>query len=57
MVASNERHKRRMVVDYSRTINRYIDLDAFPIPRVEKLAHKMEKHKVYDYRNVILQVA
>ena len=33
--------KRRMVIDYSRTINRFTLLDAYPLPRIEDLANKI----------------
>ena len=41
LVAMDERHKRRMVVDYSRTIKRFTLLDAYPIPRIHDLVHKL----------------
>ena len=28
-------HKKRLVVDYSQTINRYTQLDAYPLPRID----------------------
>ena len=30
VVTKNERHKKRLVIDYSQTINKYTNLDAFP---------------------------
>ena len=36
LVVKNEQSgKRRMVIDYSRTINRFTQLDAYPIPQIE----------------------
>ena len=34
VVTTNERHKRRMVIDYSQTINRYTQKDAYPLPHI-----------------------
>ena len=30
VVTKNERHKKRLVIDYSQTINKYTNLDAYP---------------------------
>ena len=32
LVTTNETHRKRMVVDYSQTINRFTHLDAYPLP-------------------------
>ena len=34
LVVSPENHKKRLVVDYSQTINRFTLLDAYPLPRI-----------------------
>ena len=47
LVTKDDRHKRRMVVDYSRTINRFTLLDAYPMPRIHDLVHKIAKYKVF----------
>ena len=44
---SNERHRKRLVVDYSRTINRFPRLDAYPLPRIDDLATELSNHKYY----------
>jgi len=36
LVTKDERHRRRMVIDYSRTINRFTALDAYPLPRIDQ---------------------
>ena len=36
LVARDERHKSRMVVDYSQTVNRFILLDAYPLPNIDE---------------------
>ena len=38
VVVKNEQSgKRQMVIDYSRTINHYTSLDAYPLPHIEKI--------------------
>ena len=39
LVTGGDRQKRRMVVDYSRTINKYTTLDAYPLPTYLTLIH------------------
>ena len=46
LIASNAR-KRRMVVDFSRTINRFTLLDAFPLPKIDELVNEVAKNKVF----------
>ena len=36
LVARDGRHKRRMVVDYSQTMNTYTLLDAYPLPNINE---------------------
>ena len=47
LVASDERHKKRMVVDYSQTINRFTYLDAYPLPRIDKQVEAMAEYSVF----------
>ena len=35
VITTNERHKKRMCVDYSQTINKLTYLDAYPLPRID----------------------
>ena len=37
--------KLRMVVDYSKTINKYTPLDAYPMPRIDDLLNKVSQGK------------
>ncbi|CAH8626418.1 unnamed protein product [Dicrocoelium dendriticum] len=39
--------KKRMVVDYSQTINRFTYLDAYPLPRIDDLIDKIARFDVY----------
>ena len=60
LVTKNERQKRRMVVDYSRTVNKFTPLDAYPLPNMEEMAHKVAESSVFstfDLRSAYHQVA
>lgn len=43
----NSSRKRRLVVDYSQTINRFTLLDAYPLPNIDDLVNKIAKYKVF----------
>ena len=47
VVTKSENHKKRMVIDYSRTINRYTLLDAYPLPRINDLVRKISNSSVF----------
>ena len=47
LVTKNERHKKRMVIDYSQTINRYTFKDAYPLPRIDEQIHALAQCKVF----------
>ncbi len=42
-----DRHKKRLCIDYSQTINQYTELDAYPLPRIEDIVHNLAKYKVF----------
>ena len=44
---TNERHKKRVVIDYSQTINRFTELNAHPIPRIDEQINKIARGKVF----------
>ncbi|KAJ8887236.1 hypothetical protein PR048_013451 [Dryococelus australis] len=46
IVVISENHRRRMSVDYSQTINRYTELDAFPLPRIDDIVNKVVSYKI-----------
>ena len=46
LIVTNERQRKRLVVDYSRTINRFTRLDAYPLPRMDDLAQEIAKYKI-----------
>ena len=43
LVTKDERHKRRMVVDYSQTINKFTLLDAYPLPNIDEQVSEIAK--------------
>ena len=47
LVAKDDRHKKRLVIDYSQTINRYTPLDAYPLPKIETIVNEVSKGKFY----------
>lgn len=47
LVTKNETHRKRLVIDYSQTINRYTELDAYPLPNIEDLVAKVAKNKIF----------
>ena len=47
LILTNERQRKRLVVDYSRTINRFTRLDAYPLTRMDYLAQEIAKYKIY----------
>lgn len=59
LVTTNERHKKRMVVDYSQTINKFTYLDAYPLPRIDELVSKISKYEFFstlDLRSAYHQI-
>ena len=60
LVTSNDNHKKRMVIDYSQTINRYTLLDAYPLPRIDEMVVHVAQYKIFstlDLRNAYHQVS
>lgn len=59
LVTSNERHKKRLVIDYSQTINKYTELDAYPFPNINQMVSDIAKYKIYstlDLRSAYHQI-
>ena len=47
------------MIDYSRTVNRYTELDAYPLPRIDDMANKISKYKyfaTYDLKTAYHQI-
>ena len=47
LVARDGRHKPRMVVNYSQTVNRYTILDAYPLPNINEQISEIAKWNVF----------
>ena len=47
LITSDGRHKKRMVIDYSQTVNRFTTLNAYPLPRIDDLASKVSKFRIF----------
>ena len=47
VVTWNENNKKRMVVDYSQTVNRFTLLDAYPLPRIDDTICAIALYRVY----------
>ena len=45
LVVDNRKEKRRMCIDYSRTINLFTELDAYPLPSIESIVNEVAKWK------------
>ena len=43
----SETHRKRMVVDYKQTINRFTELDAYPLPDAEKMVRDISQYKYF----------
>ncbi len=59
VVTRNENNKRRMVVDYSQTLNRFTLLDAYPLPRIDDTIKAIAQYQVFstiDLRSAYHQV-
>ena len=59
LITKDERHKKRMVIDYSQTVNRFTHLDAYPLPRIDELINEIAKTKYYstvDLKSAYYQV-
>ena len=59
LVTSNERHRKRMVVDYSRTINKFCELDGYPFPNIDEMANKVAQfsfYSTYDLKSAYHQI-
>ena len=42
-----ENQRKRMVVDYSQTINKFTNLDAYPLPRMDDIVNKLAGYRVF----------
>eukprot|EP00794_Sanderia_malayensis_P020739 gene20739-22770_t len=59
VVTKDDNHKKRLAIDYSQTINRFTQLDAFPLPRINDLVNDIAQYRVFstiDLRSAYHQV-
>ena len=59
VVREDGNHKRRMVIDYSQTVNKYTCLDAYPLPNIESTVRKLAQYKFFstiDLRSAYHQI-
>ena len=49
VIVSDEcnRHKKRMYVDYSQTINIYTELDAYPLPQIDDMVNELAQYNIF----------
>jgi len=47
VVVKNASSKKRLCIDYSQTINRYTQLDAYPIPKIESIIEEVSKNNFF----------
>ena len=47
VVTRSERHRKRLVIDYSETINRFTQLDAYPMPRIDDTVNQIAQYTVF----------
>ena len=47
LIVTNEHQRKRLVVDYSRTIYRFTRLDAYSLPRMDDFVQEITKYKIY----------
>ena len=56
---STERHRKRLCVDYSQTINLFTELDAYPLPRIDEMINNLANYKLfstYDLKSAYHQI-
>ena len=46
-VVKNQNHKKRLTIDYSETINKFTQLDAYPVPRIDDLVEQIAQYTVF----------
>ena len=47
LVAKETNHRKRLVIDYSQTVNRYTQLDAYPLPNLDSVVRQAAQYKVF----------
>ncbi|KAL7672717.1 hypothetical protein ACOME3_007598 [Neoechinorhynchus agilis] len=47
LIVRSNASKPRMVIDYASTINKYTELDAYPLPKIDDLAREVAQYKYF----------
>ena len=47
-----EQQKKCLAIDYSETINRFTQLDAYPFPKVDEIINKIAKYRYFSTINL-----
>ena len=47
LVVTQDNHKKRMVIDYTQTINKFTFVDSYPLPRMHDVIQKVAQYKIY----------
>ena len=47
LITTNENHKKRNVVDYSQTINRYTQLNTYLLPCIDEMVSDITKYRIF----------
>ena len=42
-----ENHRKRLLIDYSQTINKFTQLDAYPLPFMQDVVYNVAQYKIY----------
>ncbi|KRX22741.1 Retrovirus-related Pol polyprotein from transposon 17.6 [Trichinella nelsoni] len=59
LVVTSDNHKKRMVIDYSQTINRFTLLDAYPLSKINDMVQAISKYRFFstvDRKNAHYQI-
>ena len=52
LVVTPENHKKRLVMDYSQTINWFTLLDAYPLPRMKDMVNEIASYHAFSMLNL-----
>ena len=52
LVVTQVNHKKRMVIDYSQTVNKFTLLDAYPLPHMQDIVRRIAQYEVYSTLNL-----